>query len=164
MHEIRTIAVDDSVAWASVYQSFFLSCGWLFLVLAHSPDGATMWPLLHYCIAMHPTACRGDSGEGGTYAFELCCLYVAVCLWSQFTVNRRGKRITTCSEHGAAFAMATWLSVCLWRWCIVPKRLSRSLCDLHQVVAHHSSFPIPNMNLTVQGDPLTEGVKWERDM
>jgi len=31
--------------------------------------------------------------------------------------------------------MATWLSVCLSRGSIVPKRLSRSSCDLHQIVA-----------------------------
>jgi len=27
------------------------------------------------------------------------------------------------------------VSVCLWRWCIVPRRLSRS-CYLHEIVAH----------------------------
>jgi len=36
---------------------------------------------------------------------------------------------------GAAFDMATWLSVCLSRWCIILKRLSRLSCDLHQIVA-----------------------------
>jgi len=35
----------------------------------------------------------------------------------------------------AAIAVATWLSVCLSRWCIVPKWLSRSSCDLHRIVA-----------------------------
>jgi len=55
---------------------------------------------------------------------------------------------------GAEFAMATWLSVCLSRWCIVPKRLSWSLCDLLQ--NSHFSFPIPNMNAM----PLSKGVTW----
>jgi len=36
--------------------------------------------------------------------------------------------------------MATWLSVCLSRWCIVPKRLSRSSCDFHQIVAQPFEF------------------------
>jgi len=34
-----------------------------------------------------------------------------------------------------AIAVATWLSVCLSRWCIAPERLSQSSCDLHQIVA-----------------------------
>jgi len=33
-----------------------------------------------------------------------------------------------------AFSIATWLSVCLSHWCIVPKQLSRSSCDLHHIV------------------------------
>jgi len=40
---------------------------------------------------------------------------------------------------GAAFAMATWLSVCLSvclsRRCIVPKRLSQSSCDIYRILA-----------------------------
>jgi len=36
---------------------------------------------------------------------------------------------------GAAFAMATWLSVCLSRWCIVPRRLSRSSCNVYKIAA-----------------------------
>jgi len=42
-------------------------------------------------------------------------------------------RPTQCG--GATFAMVMWLSVCLSRWYIVPKQLSRSSCDLRQIVA-----------------------------
>jgi len=61
---------------------------------------------------------------------------------------------------GEAFA-TTWLSVCLSCWCIVPKQLRQSSCDFQQIVASHSSFPIPNMNPIARPD-LIEGVKWEK--
>jgi len=41
-----------------------------------------------------------------------------------------------CRPTHTAIAMATWRSVCLLRWRIVPKRLSRSSCDFHEIVAH----------------------------
>jgi len=74
---------------------------------------------------------------------------LSVHFWADFYCH-----LTRCI--GVAFAMATWLSVCLSRWFIVPKRLSWSSCNFHQIVAHHSSFPMPNVNLTARGDP-----KWE---
>jgi len=48
MRAMRTIAIDDPVAWVSVGQSVTRTT-----VLTHSPDGATsMRPLLHYCSQM----------------------------------------------------------------------------------------------------------------
>jgi len=59
------------------------------------------------------------------------CLFLQTC--SDFC------RSTQCV--GAAFAMATWLSVCLSRWCTVPQRLSRSSCDRSQMVSYPFQFP-----------------------
>jgi len=53
MHETQTIAIDDSVACASV--SGFVTRA---TVLIHSPDGATsMRPLLNYCDHLFSSCC-----------------------------------------------------------------------------------------------------------
>jgi len=51
MHEMRTIAIDDPVAWAPVSQPVSLfAMRVIFGVFAQSPDDATlMRSLLHYC-------------------------------------------------------------------------------------------------------------------
>jgi len=49
MHAMRTIAMDDPVARASVSLLVFQTV-MRATVLTHSPDGATsMQPLIHYC-------------------------------------------------------------------------------------------------------------------
>jgi len=60
--------------------------------------------------------------------------------WSNSKCNSSfiGKSVVVLLVH-LVIAVATWLSVCLCvcllHWCIVFKRLSWSLCNLHQIVA-----------------------------
>jgi len=39
---------------------------------------------------------------------------------------------------GVAYAVAMWQVVCLSHWCIVPRWLSRSSCDLHHIIVQFS--------------------------
>jgi len=60
MHEIRTIAIDDLVAWASVSHSVCLGGG----NCTHSPDGATsMRLLLHYYSYLFVLWFEGELGD-----------------------------------------------------------------------------------------------------
>jgi len=82
------------------------------------------------------------------------------CLFSHIFAARR-------SALGRLLLWQRVAAVCLSRWCVVPKPLSRSLCDLHQVVAQSFQFARTNMNQVARREPPSlrapGGMAWVRN-
>jgi len=58
--------------------------------------------------------------------------WLGILCGSTPSVREIGSRLIFPAQRSA---MAKWMSVCLSRWCIMPKWLSRSSCDLRKIIA-----------------------------